>query len=314
MNIKKIQARLPIVMDSVTQANVAGSAAEMSYYLLLALFPTLLMVANVIPLLPLDQDMVVSLFQEFLPEQISALLVPTLESYLSNSHPEIVSVGFILSIWSASVAFNTLQNVLNRVYAVNNTANFFITRALSFLLALALVVAVGLMSIVFVFGQTILESLSPMFPISEEILSIFSSLRWPVLLVVLLLMFIYIYQFIPQHHYKFVHNLPGAIVASLLMLLLSSFFSLYVQYFGGTSVSNGTIGVFIVLMLFLYFSAMVIVIGALLNQIIYQLTHMEEFMVEPKPAHYYQSDNYQTLYEHEIYRGNLPRSNSFKEE
>lgn len=314
MNIKKIKDNLPVFMESVTQANVAGSAAEMTYYLLLALFPVLLLVANIIPLLPIDSAMIIDLIAQFLPEQIEPLILPTLQDFLNSANPQVISVGFILSIWSASVAFNTLQNVLNRVYAVENTNNFIVTRLLSFLLAMVLVIGVGAVSMIFVFGQSILKFLGGFFPIPSELISLFTSLRWPALLIVLFLMLMYIYQIIPKHHYAIIYNIPGAILSSLLMLLLSSFFSLYVTYFGGSSVSNGTIGVFIVLMLYLYFSSIVLIVGALVNRMFYIMKNLEFVKEKSQKTTQYFSENYTNIYHDDVYRGHLTRKDLLEEE
>ncbi|GMR70078.1 YihY family inner membrane protein [Aerococcus viridans] len=276
---EKLKDRIiPMTLASVNQANIAGSAAEMSYYFLLSLFPLLMMIANIIPMLPFDPDSVVGLLETLLPDQVEPIIVPTLESYLSSDTTGALSVSFILILWSGSTAFGTVQNILNRTYGITDKPNFIISRLFSFAIAFVLVIFAVALSVLFVFGQTLLEAVNQFIDVPMQLFDIFTSVKWPILLLVLILVFTFIYQFIPHHKYPLKFAVPGAVVATLLSAVLSSGFSFYVNNFGGSSVSNGTIGVFIVLMIYLWLTSIVLIVGAMINHIIYRLNNVEEFI------------------------------------
>lgn len=310
MKEKMKDSIIPMSMASITQANIAGSAAEMSYYILLALFPLLMLIANIIPMLPFDPDTVVSFLETFLPDQVEPIIIPTLESYLQSDTTSALSISFLLIIWSGSTAFGTLQNVLNRAYGITNKPNFIITRLFSFLIAAVLVVLAGLLSLIFVFGQTIFEFVNNFIDIPMQLFDIFTSVRWPILIVVLIILFTFIYQFIPFHKYPIKYAVPGAVTATILSAVLSSGFSFYVSNFGGNSVSNGTIGVFIVLMLYLFLTAIVIIVGAVINNITYRVQNMEEFMDMSPNYHSTTSAEFPLMDEKTVVLGKLKRQSS----
>lgn len=298
---------MPMTLASVEQANIAGSAAEMTYYFLLSLFPLLMMIANIIPMLPFDPTSIVELLETLLPDQVEPLIVPTFESYLNSDTTGALSISFILILWSGSAAFGTVQNVLNRTYGITDKPNFIINRLFSFAIAFVLVIFAGILSVLFVFGQTLLEAVNQFIDVPMQLFAIFTSLKWPVLLVVLILVFTFVYQFIPHHKYPIKFALPGAIVATLLSGILSAGFSFYVNNFGGSSVSNGTIGVFIVLMIYLWLTAIVLIAGAMINHIAYRLANMEEFIDSSPNYHTTTSTNFPFMDENTIVLGTLKR-------
>ncbi|MFV8816010.1 YihY/virulence factor BrkB family protein, partial [Aerococcus urinaeequi] len=179
---------------------------------------------------------------------------------------------------SGSTAFGTVQNILNRTYGITDKPNFIVSRLFSFAIAFVLVLFAVALSVLFVFGQTLLEAVNQFIDVPMQLFGIFTSVKWPILLLVLIMVFTFIYQFIPHHKYPIKFAVPGAIIATLLSAVLSGGFSFYVNNFGGSSVSNGTIGVFIVLMIYLWLTSIVLIAGAMINHIIYRLNNVEEFI------------------------------------
>lgn len=306
--LKKVY--LPILNQNLQRADIGGSAAQLAYYLLLALFPVILLVANVVPLLPFDADRVIDMIATVLPQEVEHLILPTLQRYLSSANTGIISLSLVFSIWSASTGFNALQKILNQVYGVGSNGNIIIRRAISFLVTLLLVVIMGLISIVFVFGETIFNFAQQFIALPEIFLQAFSSLKWPSLLLVLLLAMLFIFQVVPRHHYRLKYAVPGALVTSAGILLLSSLFSLYVRFFGGRSVANGTLGVFIVLMLYLFLSSVMLVVGALVNSLYYRISNRREFTDPAAKQHIYASTGFPFLDDKKIAYGALHRQNS----
>ncbi|WP_267462139.1 YihY/virulence factor BrkB family protein [Carnobacterium viridans] len=109
---------LEVLKPNWARAEVSSNAAELAYFTLLSLFPILLVVANVIPLFPIDAADILPMVETAVPPDIYNVLAPILESYLNSSSGGAISIGLITSLWSASKAFNALQNVLNDVYGV----------------------------------------------------------------------------------------------------------------------------------------------------------------------------------------------------
>ena len=262
---------LEVLKPNWARAEVSSNAAELAYFTLLSLFPILLVVANVIPLFPIDAADILPMVETAVPPDIYNVLAPILESYLNSSSGGAISIGLITSLWSASKAFNALQNVLNDVYGVEKRNNFIIVRLVSFLVQLAIVAIVGVLIFVFVFGEFILLFIEDFVGIELDFILQIFSLKWLVLFIVLILIITMVYFLVPNHRMHIKYALPGAVFATIGWMVLSQAFTLYVQFAGGEAAASATFGVFIVLMLWLYLSAIILLLGALINAVYFEI-------------------------------------------
>lgn len=278
--LEKIEDKIPrkdklvrfiqMAQSNWERATVNQSAAEMAYFLLLSLFPILLVLANVIPLLPFESSEVLSLVAEFVPQDIYSVIEPIIESYLESASGGAISIGLIAALWSASKVITILRRVLDEVYGSVQTSNFIVGRILSLLTMVAILLVMGSALFIFIFGEQILFFIQGTIGIEIPFIQEFLLLRWVVLVAILFLVFLIVYWFVPNHSLTFKYSYQGAIFATIGWLVLTQGFSIYVNLAGGDAVANATFGAFIVLMLFLYLSSMIILLGALLNAMIFE--------------------------------------------
>lgn len=262
---------LKIIMDNWTRASVMQGAAEMAYYLLLSLVPVLLVIANVIPLLPIDTAEVLTIIEQTFPGDISEILMPIVTGYLESASGGAISFGLLASIWSASNVFSTMRRVLDEVYGAADAKNFVIARVLSLAVMLVILAVVGVAVFIFVFGEQIFTFINEFFGIHIPFVQEILQFRWIALPLILFAVGLVIYDLVPNHHLSIKYAIPGAIFMTVGLVLLSQSFSLVTQFMGGDAAANQTIGGFIVLMLFLYISSAIILIGALVNTLIFEL-------------------------------------------
>lgn len=278
--VEKLEKKIPhknklvrfiqLAQSNWERASVTQSAAEMAYFLLLSLFPILLVIANIIPLLPFDPNEVLSLVADFVPQDIYSVIEPIIEGYLASGSGGAISIGLIAAIWSASKVITTLRRVLDEVYGSEQTSNFIVGRILSLLTMIAILLVIGLALFIFIFGEQILFFVEESIGISIPFIQEFLLLRYVVLIAILFLVFLIVYWFVPNHSLTFKYSYQGAIFATIGWLILTQGFSTYVNLAGGDAVANATFGAFIVLMLFLYLSSMIILLGALMNAMIFE--------------------------------------------
>lgn len=262
---------IKIVIDNWNRASVMQGAAEMAYYLLLSLVPILLVIANVIPLLPIDPAEVLGLIEQAFPADISELLMPIVRGYLESGSGGAISIGLLASIWSASKVFSTMRRVLDEVYGASAQKNFVIARLLSLAVMLVILLGVGFAVFIFVFGEQIFSFINEIFGIQLPFVQEVLQLRWIALPLILFAVGLIIYDLVPNHHLNWKNAIPGAIFMTIGLALLSQTFSLVTQFMGGDAATNQTIGGFIVLMLFLYISNVIILFGALVNTLYFEL-------------------------------------------
>lgn len=268
--VKKLEPLLSIVQSNWQRSKITNTAGELAYFSLLSIFPIILVLANVIPLLPITAAEVLPYLQTALPPDIFNVLKPVLENYLSSVHGGIISIGLITSLFSASKFFNVLQDIMNQVYGVEEKENFILVRVISLLVELAIVAVVGAVLFVFIFGQQIVAVIESFLNINLSLITQLLQLRWIVLIVILFLLFTLIYKLVPDHHLSWKYSIPGAIFSMVGWLLLSQGFSLYVSLAGGEAAGNATFGAFIVLMLWLYLAGLIVLLGGLLNSIVFE--------------------------------------------
>ena len=260
-----------IIIRNWTRASIMQGAAEMAYYLLLSLVPILLVAANIIPLLPFNTAEILNLLQQTFPEDIAQIIMPIVTDYLNSGSGGAISIGLLASIWSASKVFSTLRRVLDDVYGSTQTKNFVIARLLSLLVMISLLGIVAAAVFVFVFGEQILGIIQGFLQVELPLVQQILQLRWIVLPLILFAVGLIIYDLVPNHHLTIRDAIPGAVFLTVGLFLVSQSFSLITRFMGGNAIANQTIGGFIALMLFLYFANVVILLGALLNTLIFEI-------------------------------------------
>lgn len=280
--IKRI---LSIVQSSMKRVNIGVESAAMTYFILLSVFPILLVIANVIPLLPIPVDEVLALMDDFVPEDISSMLTPIIKNYLGNVNGGVISVGLITLIWPASKVFNGIQNALNKVYGAPPLKNFILTRLFSFLVALVSISVLGLVNFAFVFGEQILRMIENFFRLDlSALITDFGLLRWIVFALVILAFMSLVYHLIPNVRWPFRYAVPGGVFTTIGFVLISQLFTIYVAMAGSNISANGAFGGVIVFMIWLYFSSMVFLYGAFLNMVIYRYRHPENNVEKYMPS------------------------------
>ena len=265
----KIRQIMVLFQQHWGRMEIGRQSAEMAYYVLLALLPTLLLLGNIIPLLPLPREQVLSYVEMALPLEVSNTLTPILEQYLNSGSSGVVSFGLVLSIWTASKAFNVFQNVLNQVYNTKMRKNFIVHRIFSFVIAFLLVAMIAFVAFLFMFGRYIRDFFEEFLSIQLDFITAFENFRWIVAFLIIAMFLAFTYCVVPYVPWSFDCSLPGAAFATVGCLLISQLFSLYVGVAGNQAIGNSAIGVVITLLLWLYLMGTVLILGGFLNVMLY---------------------------------------------
>ena len=255
------------------EAEVTNSSVVIAYYLLLSFFPIVIIIGNLLPLLNLDINTILPYFSTIIPEAIYQEIVETIHRLLTSSSSGMLSFGIVAAFWAASKGMNAMQVSMNKAYGVEPRKNMFVIRLASLAFTLILVLGIVALVLVFSFGQVVLNYLTPLLQLPEELVAIFQSVKWPVTLFLLLFVFTLVYYMVPNAQVKVKFVLPGAIFATIGWVLLSQAFAIYVRYFSGRTLSYGSVGIFIVLMLWLNGSGIVLTLGAVINASIDEFRH-----------------------------------------
>nr|WP_179395787.1 YihY/virulence factor BrkB family protein [Lacticaseibacillus absianus] len=264
----KLKEMLRLAQRRISEAELGATAASLAYYALLSLFPMLITAGNLLPLFGLSYSGVSTYLAQVIPEDIMTFINPVIQNLLASTSGGILSIGAIATLWAASLGVNGLKNGFNKAYGVTPPRNFILQRLLSMLVFFTLIVVLGAVMIAFAFGRQFLEWLVPLLGLSDAWLTTFNTWRWPITLVALVAVITLIDYILPNARIKFWTILPGAGFTIAAWLALAQLFAIYMHYFGTRYNSYGTIGTFMVLLLWLNFSAMMWLIGAVVNAIV----------------------------------------------
>lgn len=254
------------LISRLKRVEISALAAQLAYFFLLSFFPLLIFLVTLLPYLNLETTQVYSFLVNILPDEVYKLIENTLNEILTNRNSSLLSIGVLGTIWSASKGINALIRALNKAYDTEGRAGI-LDRGLSLVFTIALVIVMAVALLLPVFGQQIGHFLFSIVGIEEQFESIWHKLRWsiPPLLIFIVLMGIYWVVPNTSPRLKIMGVWPGAMFATLAWLAVTYGFSFYINNFANYSATYGSIGGVIILMLWLYFTGIIIIFGGVLN-------------------------------------------------
>lgn len=248
---------------------VYNYSASSAFFLILSIFPFLILIMTVVQYTPLTKEFLVARLEFILPDPIFPLIQQIIEEIYSTTYgAAIISVSAIGGIWSASKGVMSMVRGINTCFNIEDRRSWIHTRLLSCLYTIIAIVTLIFTLITLVFGSTIYATLQAQ---SAELSSFLSVLmfivrrRFVIGLILLTLIFMLIYKFLPAKNNRFIQMFPGALLAALGWIGLSNILSVYVKAFPNLTVTYGSLTSFIVLMLYLYFGMYILFVCAEIN-------------------------------------------------
>jgi membrane protein len=257
-----------------------GLAAQLAYYFFFALFPALLFVLALASFLPLTQfvDQMVAALRPIAPGQVLEFLREQLERISNADSGGILTIGVLGAMWSSSAALVAIISSLNRAYDIEEARPWWKVRLTAIALTLSLaVLGVASFSLV-VMGPTILGHVAPWLGLGPAFQWAWTILQWPVAFFLVSTAIGLIYHFAPDAEQEWEWVTPGAVAATVLWVLASLVFKLYVSHFTDYNAVYGTAGAVMVVLLWFYMSALAILLGAEMNA---EIEHASPWGKEP---------------------------------
>ena len=247
--------------------NGLGLAAQLAYYFFLALFPALLFFIALASFFASPQliDQVVNMLAGVAPGAVVDIIREQLEELAKNQNGGLMTFGVAAALWSSSAAMVGLIYALNRAYDVEDARPWWKQRLIAILLTLGFAVFTLLSITLVISGPALAGWIADRVGLGTAFEWTWLILQWPVVFALIVTAFGLIYYFAPNVDQDFVWLTPGSVLAAVLWLAGSVAFRYYVVNFGSFNATYGAIGGVMVLMLWLYLSGLVIIIGAEMN-------------------------------------------------
>ena len=246
--------------------NCIGLAAQLAYYLLLALVPAIVFLVAVMSFLPsgLMQQMVRSV-GTFAPPEMTEILRSQLESIANGEHTGLMTFGFGMALWSSSAAVVALTDALNRAYDIEEARPWWKVRLTAIALTLALAAFVLIAFGLVLAGPTLAEWVSARLGLGPVFEWTWKIVQWPLVFALVAVALACVNYFGPDADQDWAWVSPGALLATFLWLVASLGVKVYVANFGNYNETYGSLGGIIVLMLWFYISGLAILAGAEMN-------------------------------------------------
>jgi membrane protein len=246
------------------------TAAGMAFYWFLSVFPSLVAFVGMLSVLNVGQDTIANIIESVtraLPGGASGILVTAVEN-AEQADGALLAVlfGIALALWSASSGMVGMQLGLDVAYDVHDDRKFIKKRLVAFELLLAMLVLGGAATALIVFGAPLGDALRDNLPFGSAFVVLWTILRWVGGLIALTGLFATIYYLSPNRETpRWVWVSPGGILAAAIWLAASVGFSIYVNSFGNYAETYGALAGVVVLLLWLYLTALAVVLGGELN-------------------------------------------------
>jgi membrane protein len=258
------------LVKRINEDRIFGRAAQLSYYVLHALFPLLLFLINILGYLAQQgtvfRDKLLVYVAALMPASAFLLVHNTLDEVSAASGKGKLSFGILAALWAASNGMGAISDTLNIAYKVKERRPWWKTRLICVGLTVALAILILAALAIVLYGGTIGEAVSARYGFSNLFTIVWKIVQWPIALLFVLTTFNLIYNFapnIPAHARRLIT--PGAFAGVGLWLLVSFGFRLYLGFFDSYSVTYGSLGAVIILMLWFYLSGVAILIGGEVN-------------------------------------------------
>lgn len=250
--------------------DLSGIAAELSYYFLFSMFPFLVFLVALAAYLPLQdavQD-VLTRMSTVMPKEAMGIIQEHMKGLVNQQRPKLLSIGVLITIWGASRGVNAFLSGLNIAYSVKDKRSYIKVQAIAVAMTVASSLLVFIAFALIILGGKVGFYIADHLHLGGYYNTVWSWLRWPLSALVIMLTVGVNYYILPDVKQRLKFIFPGAVIGTLLWILVTWGFTEYAGHFGNYNATYGSIGGVIVLMTWLYLSGLIFLIGGQINAIL----------------------------------------------
>ena len=256
------------IISKIIEDEVPALASQLSYSLLLSFFPFLIFLMTLLGYSSIDNEYVLLQLRGILPDNAYELVHNTVIDILSTRDSNLLSFSIVFTIWTASTGFRAVIKGINKAYDEKESRSIIRVYIISIISTLSLVFLIIVTAFFLIFGQLIGIYLAEKLRMGSLFYLLWNIMRYIIIFTSLVITFGLMYKFIPSRKLKWKEVMPGSIFTTVGWIVTSIIFSYYVNNFANYSRVYGSIGAVIVLMVWLYLTSIIIILGGELNAFI----------------------------------------------
>ena len=258
------------LLFELAHSRLQNGAAAMAFFSMLAIFPTAIFAVSLVPYLPIDdlQRAVFDLLGDLMPREAAELFNDTVHKTVSERHTGLLSFGLLFGVWTATSGVLATLEQLDMVRREECPRSALRTRGLALLLLVPLSLLVVATFGLVIFGGKLQGTIIDQLGSSPQLLFCFACVRWIVIMFAILAAIAFMYRVGPTQGRPFQMFSPGAIFATLGLMVVSFAFRFYVSELGRYDAIYGSLGAVIALLIWLYLSALMFLLGAAIDELV----------------------------------------------
>lgn len=246
--------------------NVLGLAAQLAYYFLLALVPAIVFVVALTSFFPpqLIDNMMRSL-ASVAPPDVLGIIQEQIDSLRGGEHTGVLTFGLLFALWSSSAAVVSVTDALNKAYDIEEGRPWWKVRLTAIGLTIGLALFILIAFTLIMFGPTLADTIASRVGLGSAFATTWKIVQWPVVFVLIVVAIALLNYFAPDAEQDWTWITPGAVLATVLWLVASLGFKVYLANFADYNATYGSLGGVIILMLWFYITGIAILVGAEMN-------------------------------------------------
>jgi len=242
-------------------------AYQLTYSLLLSIFPFLIFLFSLIAYLNLDSGTIIDQLSVVMPGDTFNMFHGVIKDVMTNQNGGLLSVSIIAAIWAAAGGFKAFISALNKIYGIQEDRSIITVNLMAVLYVVLLALGIVGSLLLVVFADPIIASIKGFFPGLN--MGIFDTIMTSVMpAFFIFILFLIFYMFVPSRNIKFKYSIHGAAFASIAFMLVSFGFKFYINNFANYSKFYGALAAVVILMFWLLLISMIMLFGAELNSMI----------------------------------------------
>ncbi len=258
-----------LIKELTQKSQIWDDAAALSFYTLFSIFPGIVVALSAISFLTYSQ-----LTQEltqwglsYLPTSVQTTVFGVISDIMNGPSQSLLSVGFVVSLWTATSGVAAIIRKLNLVYEIDESRNFIKIRGTAVLISLLLTATFVFAFAVLILGELLNDEVLSILEIDLKHSGIFTLLRYCSGAFVFILGFMTLYLFGPDQKMRPGEVWQGSALSTLGFSISSYLYSLYLSHFSDYSTTYGSLGAVIGLLMWLYLLCFFLLVGAELNHL-----------------------------------------------
>lgn len=266
--MKYIIEKIQLFNRNLKEDHIEEYATQCAYYTILAFIPFLMLIITLTKYIGLEENVLFFAISQVVPESFWNGIVMDIVKEVYSKSIGTVTISALFTLWSAGRGFTALCKGLSSVYKTKEEKAYILFRTRATILTAIFIILIIFALLFMVFGNTINTLLIQKFNIYNKIFNFIIRFKTIVTALILFFVFLLMYRFIPKHIEKKQNFVISSLIASVGWILISYFFSIYVEVFNGFSIMYGSLTTVVLIMMWVYACMYTILLGAEIGKFI----------------------------------------------